>query len=72
MTTEAPALTTLSGEMPSIWREAVPKQLRPQENVLATLEVDLDQQLRFVKGLVVLTNQINDGTIVVDSSINNK
>jgi ATP-binding cassette subfamily B protein len=25
--------------------------------VLATLEVDLDQQLRFVKGLVVLTNQ---------------
>ena len=57
MTTEAPALTTLSGEMPSIWREAVQKQLRPQENVLATLEVDLDQQLRFVKGLVVLTNQ---------------
>ncbi|WP_428984487.1 ABC transporter ATP-binding protein [Rhodoferax mekongensis] len=57
MTTEAPALTTLSGEMPSIWREAVLKQLRPQENVLATLEVDLDQQLRFVKGLVVLTNQ---------------
>lgn len=47
----------LSGEMPSIWREAVQKQLRPQENVLATLEVDLDQQLRFVKGLVVLTNQ---------------
>ncbi|NBW51644.1 MAG: ABC transporter ATP-binding protein [Betaproteobacteria bacterium] len=43
--------------MPSIWREAVQKQLRPQENVLATLEVDLDQQLRFVKGLVVLTNQ---------------
>ncbi|WNO06684.1 ABC transporter ATP-binding protein [Rhodoferax mekongensis] len=43
--------------MPSIWREAVLKQLRPQENVLATLEVDLDQQLRFVKGLVVLTNQ---------------
>jgi len=57
MTTEAPALTTLSGEMPSIRREAVQKQLRPQENVLATLEVDLDQQLRFVKGLVVLTNQ---------------
>ncbi|MDT7516388.1 ABC transporter ATP-binding protein [Rhodoferax sp. TBRC 17199] len=57
MTTEAHALTTLSGEMPSIWREAVLKQLRPQENVLATLEVDLDQQLRFVKGLVVLTNQ---------------
>nr|WP_087497406.1 ABC transporter ATP-binding protein [Curvibacter sp. AEP1-3] len=43
--------------MPSIWREAVQKQLRPQENVLATLEVDLDQQLRFVKGLVVLTDQ---------------
>jgi len=57
MTTEAPALSTLSGELPSIWREAVQKQLHPHENVLATFEVDLDQQLRFIKGVVVLTNQ---------------
>ena len=32
-------------------------QLRSQENVLAALEVDLDAQLHFVKGLVVATDQ---------------
>ncbi|BDT73195.1 vitamin B12 import ATP-binding protein BtuD [Comamonadaceae bacterium OS-4] len=57
MTSEASAFSTLSGDLPSAWREAVQKQLRPHENVLAALEVDLDQQLHFVKGLVLLTNQ---------------
>nr|WP_315464338.1 ABC transporter ATP-binding protein [uncultured Rhodoferax sp.] len=57
MTTEALALSTLPGDLPTLWRETVLKQLRPQENVLATLEVDLDQQLHFVKGVVVLTSQ---------------
>ena len=57
MTSEAPAFSALSGDLPSAWREAVQKQLRPHENVLAALEVDLDQQLHFVKGLVLLTNQ---------------
>ncbi|CAM8669259.1 MdlB ABC-type multidrug transport system, ATPase and permease components [Comamonadaceae bacterium] len=57
MTSEASAFSALSGDLPSTWREAVQKQLRPHENVLAALEVDLDQQLHFVKGLVLLTNQ---------------
>ena len=57
MTSEASAFSALSGDLPSAWREAVQKQLRPHENVLAALEVDLDQQLHFVKGLVLLTNQ---------------
>ena len=57
MTTEVRAVSTLSGEVPALWRDAVQQQLRPQENVLALLEVDLDRQLNFVKGLVLLTNQ---------------
>ena len=32
-------------------------QLRPQENVLAALEVDLDDRLHFVPSLLVITNQ---------------
>jgi ATP-binding cassette subfamily B protein len=35
----------------------VQSQLQPLENVLAVLEVDLDAQLHFVKGVVVVTNQ---------------
>ncbi len=37
--------------------ENVLSVLRPQEKMLATLELDLDSKLHFVKGLVVLTNQ---------------
>ena len=37
--------------------ENVVSVLRPQEKMLATLELDLDSNLHFVKGLVVLTNQ---------------
>ena len=39
------------------WLAEVQQQLRPQENVLASLEVDLDAQLRFVQGLVVVTER---------------
>ena len=47
------------------WRDALQVQLRPQERVCAVLELDLDTQLRFVKGLLVITNQrllSNNGT----------
>ena len=37
------------------WLAEVQQQLRPQENVLAMLEVDLDATLQFVKGLIVVT-----------------
>ncbi|MDH4449865.1 MAG: ABC transporter ATP-binding protein [Rhodoferax sp.] len=57
MTPEALALPAPCGDVPPAWREAVQAQLHPEENVLASLEVDLDRQLRFVKGLVVLTHQ---------------
>ena len=46
-----PHLPDVSGQ----WLAEVQQQLRPQENVLATLEVDLDADLRFVKGLIVVT-----------------
>ncbi|WP_296447795.1 ABC transporter ATP-binding protein [Rhodoferax sp. UBA5149] len=57
MTNEIPASDTLLNEIPADWRSEVRAQLQTAENVLATLEVDLDTQLRFVKGLVLVTNQ---------------
>jgi ATP-binding cassette subfamily B protein len=56
MTSEALATPSLFGEISPLWRTEVQLQLRPQENVLASLEVDLDPQLRFVRGLVLVTN----------------
>jgi ATP-binding cassette subfamily B protein len=56
MTSEALAAPPQSGDISPSWRADVQTQLRSQENVLATLEVDLDTHLNFVKGLVVVTN----------------
>ena len=39
------------------WQGAVAAQLRPGENVCATLEVDLDAQLQFRPGLLLATDQ---------------
>ena len=57
MTTEVTAVRPPAGDLSAIARDQVQKQLHPQENVLAALEVDLDSQLRFVRGLVVVTSQ---------------
>ena len=57
MTIEVPAVTALPGDVSAPWRDALQKQLHPQENVLASLEVDLDSRLHFVPGLVVVTSQ---------------
>ncbi len=46
-----------TGDISARWREATQSQLRPHENVLAALEVDLDANLHFVPSLVVITNQ---------------
>ena len=43
--------------MPAVWRGDVQTQLHAEENVLAALEVDLDERLNFVQGILVLTNQ---------------
>jgi ATP-binding cassette subfamily B protein len=50
------AASPLLGDISARWREAMQSQLRPQENVLAALEVDLDAKLNFVASLVVITN----------------
>lgn len=40
-----------------VWRDALATQLASGENVLATVEVDLDAQLKFARGLVVITDR---------------
>jgi len=57
MTPDALAVSVLPGELAPQWRANVQQQLHPQENVLASLEVDLDTELRFVKGLVLVTSR---------------
>jgi ATP-binding cassette, subfamily B, bacterial len=43
--------------LPSEWRRSITKILNGNESVIAVLELDLDEQLHFAKGLVCLTNQ---------------
>jgi ATP-binding cassette subfamily B protein len=57
MTPDVIAASPLLGDISARWREAMQSQLRPQENVLAALEVDLDAKLNFVASLVVITNE---------------
>ena len=44
-------------DLPASWRRELQLQLTSEENVLAWLEVDLDERLYFAKGLLVLTAQ---------------
>jgi ATP-binding cassette, subfamily B, bacterial len=58
MTNETPASAELSfSVIPADWLSEVQKQLRPDENVQAVLEVDLDTKLRFMRGLLVATER---------------
>ena len=43
--------------LPPVWKASALAQLTPQENVLACLEVDLDAQLHFASGLLIVTDQ---------------
>jgi len=43
--------------LPEDWQAEVQKNLASGENVLTSLEVDLDARLRFTKGLIVVTNR---------------
>ena len=43
--------------LPFEWKASASAQLSPQENVLAWIEVDLDTQLQFAKGLLIVTDQ---------------
>jgi len=51
------SLAVSAGLLPEHWQNDVAKQLAPGENVLASVEVDLDAKLRFTRGLVVVTNR---------------
>ena len=50
------SLAVAAKVLPEHWQNDVAKQLAPGENVLSSVEVDLDAKLRFVKGLVVVTS----------------
>lgn len=56
MTTESLSLETDRSDLPSAWRLEVQQQLAKGENAATALEVDLDGQLHFSKGLVLLTD----------------
>ena len=43
--------------LPNEWHRSVAKTLNADESVIAVLELDLNEQLHFAKGLVCLTNQ---------------
>jgi len=55
MTTQQLSTVSSLGELPERWRAEIQAQLSKEENVVSALEVDLDQQLRFAKGVIVVT-----------------
>ena len=57
MTNQIPVPELLMTDLSNDWRAEVQTQLQADENVLALLEVDLDNKLCFVQGLVLVTNQ---------------
>ena len=46
-----------NNNFPQSWDEVLALQLNDEENVLAWIETDLDSQLHFSKGIVIVTNQ---------------
>jgi len=55
------------GDVNAAWQQAVSAQLRPGENVCATLELDLDMQMHFQSGLLLATDQRLLGFAVPES-----
>ena len=43
--------------LPATWQTQVEAQLAPDETLLAWLETDLDDRLRFVSGMLALTDR---------------
>jgi len=51
------AVAVAAGFLPDHWQADVEKKLLSGENVLSSVEVDLDAKLRFTKGILVVTNR---------------
>ena len=52
-----PSLPLAASFLPDQWLPDVEKKLLPGENVLSSVEVDLDAKLRFTKGILVVTDR---------------
>ncbi|MET3118193.1 ABC transporter ATP-binding protein [Undibacterium sp. 5I1] len=57
MTTQQLSFDHVFSALPEHWRSEIAKQLSTGENVLSAVEVDLDAGLRFVKGMLVVTDR---------------
>jgi ATP-binding cassette subfamily B protein len=57
MKTESPALLSKKHAIPSAWQHELESRLRDGETVLAHVELDLDTNLRFAGGIVVVTDR---------------
>ena len=57
MTTPQISSESTIASLPVRWRNALSQQFAEGENVLSAFEVDLDHKLRFVKGLIVVTDK---------------
>ncbi|TFW19798.1 cyanophycin metabolism-associated ABC transporter [Duganella callida] len=55
MTSQQLSIVSSLSELPERWRSEIQAQLSQGENVVSALEVDLDQQLHFSKGVVMIT-----------------
>jgi ATP-binding cassette subfamily B protein len=55
MTTQQLSTVSSLSDLPERWRSEIQAQLSQEENVVGALEVDLDQQLRFAKGVILVT-----------------
>lgn len=57
MTHNSNPLIAIPVDLPEIWRDTLTPQLLPGERVLASMPLDLDANLHFVAGILVVTNQ---------------
>jgi ATP-binding cassette subfamily B protein len=56
MKTESAILSSTKHTLPPSWQHAVQSRLQPGETLLANLELDLDSNLHFAPGIVIITN----------------
>jgi ATP-binding cassette subfamily B protein len=57
MTTQPSLSVAIAHSLPEPWQAEAANKLAPGENVLSSVEVDLDAKLHFTKGILVVTNR---------------